>query len=83
MSHVEGSASYIEGSASYIEGSASYIEGQSQDDSESSTPHIEARSKGIVTAEQLHKVAARQRRRIAQLEEKLESLESGRAAKEK
>ncbi|KAG2126387.1 hypothetical protein BD769DRAFT_1668381 [Suillus cothurnatus] len=60
--------SHIEGSALYIEGSVSYIEGQSQDDLESGTPHIEAQSEAIG---------------IAQLEEKLESLESGHTAKEK
>ncbi|KAG2120176.1 hypothetical protein BD769DRAFT_1390380 [Suillus cothurnatus] len=75
--------SHIEGSALYIEGSVSYIEGQSQDDLESGTPHIEAQSEAIVTAEQLHKVVAQQRQGIAQLEELLESLESGHAAKEK
>ncbi|KAG2745192.1 hypothetical protein P692DRAFT_20742051 [Suillus brevipes Sb2] len=63
--------SHIEGSASQIQGSASHIEGQQEN------------SEGSIQSEQSNDAVARQRRRIAQLEEKLEALESGRRTKEK
>jgi transcription elongation GreA/GreB family factor len=71
MSHIEGSTSHIEGSASQIQGSASHIEGQQEN------------SEVGIRSEQSNDAVARQRRRIAQLEEKLEALESGRRTKEK
>jgi hypothetical protein len=67
---------------SHVEGSMSYMKNGEDHQDMDNTPHVEDRHEGSIQLERSD-AAARQRRRIAQLEEKLEALESGRAAKER
>lgn len=80
MSQIEGSCSLTDGTQD--QGSSSQIDsedvrGEGSHQPEMSNPILQSSSAAAEAAE------ARQRRKIAQLEEKLEALESGRAVREK